>query len=241
MEEKLLVKSESYSVKWLRNLLIILGIVVFLIMMISFVGDYAAAYDRHEHSDYCYPRVESYYNGYFVGYDYDYSAGPVCQYSGYYNGLSYGISRYFENEFFISLIPVGVSIALALFIYWWLHSYQLVVTDKRVFGKVAFGKRVDLPVDSVSATSSVRLFRGIAVSTASGRIRFLLVKNADRIYTVINQLIILRQQERQEAAKPSVVVQTDEADMLKKYKELLDGGAITQEEFDAKKKQILGL
>ena len=31
------------------------------------------------------------------------------------------------------------------------------------------------------------------------------------------------------------------ADELKKYKELLDTGVITQEEFDAKKKQILGL
>ena len=30
-------------------------------------------------------------------------------------------------------------------------------------------------------------------------------------------------------------------DELKKYKELLDGGVITQEEFDAKKKQLLGL
>ena len=31
------------------------------------------------------------------------------------------------------------------------------------------------------------------------------------------------------------------AEELKKFKELLDMGAITQEEFDAKKKQILGL
>ena len=31
------------------------------------------------------------------------------------------------------------------------------------------------------------------------------------------------------------------ADELKKYKELLDGGVISQEEFDAKKKQLLGL
>lgn len=28
---------------------------------------------------------------------------------------------------------------------------------------------------------------------------------------------------------------------LKQYKELLDSGVITQEEFDAKKKQLLGL
>ncbi|MGW8114034.1 SHOCT domain-containing protein [Caproicibacterium sp. NSD3] len=31
------------------------------------------------------------------------------------------------------------------------------------------------------------------------------------------------------------------ADEIKKFKELLDSGAITQEEFDAKKKQLLGL
>lgn len=34
---------------------------------------------------------------------------------------------------------------------------------------------------------------------------------------------------------------TSNADELKKYKELLEAGVITQEEFDAKKKQLLGL
>lgn len=40
-----------------------------------------------------------------------------------------------------------------------------------------------------------------------------------------------------ESEKPAV----DETELLKKYKDLLDSGVITQEEFDAKKKQILGL
>ncbi len=39
----------------------------------------------------------------------------------------------------------------------------------------------------------------------------------------------------------TVVQQTSAADELKKFKELLDSGVITQEEFDAKKKQLLGL
>lgn len=39
------------------------------------------------------------------------------------------------------------------------------------------------------------------------------------------------------AAKP----QDNSAEELKKYKELLDAGAITQEEFETKKKQILHL
>lgn len=36
-------------------------------------------------------------------------------------------------------------------------------------------------------------------------------------------------------------MRTDTADEIKKFKELLDSGAITQEEFDTKKKQLLGL
>ena len=38
-----------------------------------------------------------------------------------------------------------------------------------------------------------------------------------------------------------VVQQASAADELKKYKDLLDSGIISQEEFDAKKKQILGI
>jgi hypothetical protein len=44
--------------------------------------------------------------------------------------------------------------------------------------------------------------------------------------------------------KKAPVVMTNEvppADELKKFKGLLDMGIITQEEFDAKKKQLLGL
>ena len=39
----------------------------------------------------------------------------------------------------------------------------------------------------------------------------------------------------------TVIQQSSPADELKKFKELLDLGIITQEEFDAKKKQILGM
>lgn len=44
------------------------------------------------------------------------------------------------------------------------------------------------------------------------------------------------------AGLPKVVVKQEstKADELKKYKELLDSGAITQEEYDAKKKELLG-
>lgn len=43
---------------------------------------------------------------------------------------------------------------------------------------------------------------------------------------------------RSQAPQPAA---DDSADQIKKFKELLDMGAITQEEFDAKKKQLLGI
>ena len=49
--------------------------------------------------------------------------------------------------------------------------------------------------------------------------------------------IVLNRSKKQGA----VVQQLSSADELKKFKELLDDGIITQEEFDAKKKELLGL
>ncbi|MCQ4637144.1 SHOCT domain-containing protein [Anaerovorax odorimutans] len=37
------------------------------------------------------------------------------------------------------------------------------------------------------------------------------------------------------------VIQTSSADEIRKYKELMDDGIISQEEFEAKKKELLGL
>ena len=42
-------------------------------------------------------------------------------------------------------------------------------------------------------------------------------------------------------AVPANLNTTDVTDQLKKYKELMDNGVLTQEEFESKKKQLLGL
>ena len=48
-------------------------------------------------------------------------------------------------------------------------------------------------------------------------------------------------QDRQEAAKSSSAVHTDPYEELKRLKELLDLGIVTEEEFETKKKQLLDL
>ncbi len=102
------------------------------------------------------------------------------------------------------------------------------------------GKRVDLPLDAISAVGVGDNLRTITITTSSGIIRFSIVENYTNVHKSISSLLIQRQQSK--SATPVITeVQTDETEKLKKYKELLDSGIITQEEFDAKKKQLLGL
>lgn len=128
-----------------------------------------------------------------------------------------------------------------LILYWYASKMEITVTDKRVYGKSGFGKRVDLPLDSISAVAT-GAFNGLAVASSSGRIKFMGIKNRDEIHEIISDLLLKRQSKP--VVAPTTIkqeVQQSSADELKKFKELLDSGIITQEEFEAKKKQLLGL
>lgn len=62
--------------------------------------------------------------------------------------------------------------------------------------------------------------------------------------SLARQIVEYIEERRAEAKNPAptqIVQQASAADEIKKFKELLDMGIITQEEFDAKKKQLLGL
>lgn len=131
----------------------------------------------------------------------------------------------------ICLIAVGV-ISLAF-----MAGSKLHITDKRVYGNVGIFKRVDIPVDSISSVAKIGWLMGIGVSSSSGTIRFMYLANAKKIHNILSDIII----ERQKITAKTPTIDNSEADELKKYKELLDSGVITQEEFDAKKKQLLGL
>lgn len=207
MEEKILIKSEHYSITKIRSFVygIPLGCIVlgFLLYLVNFDNS----------------RGPNYWGEYWTILD------NMCDPFFFLPGL---------------LIDLGIILVIvSLFVGAWLKSYSLTVTDKRVYGDTSWGKRVDLPVDSISAVASSGM-KGIAVATSSGRIVFKFIKNRDEVSRVIGDLLINRQNSKETAA-PVATANTGNAEDLKKYKELLDMGVITQEEFDAKKKQLLGL
>lgn len=114
---------------------------------------------------------------------------------------------------------------------------EIVVTTHRVYGR-GLKEQVDLPLDSISAVKK-GWFRSIVVATSSGKVAFFLLSSQEKIFAAVSDLL----KERQNMAHSKVANNTtaSNADEMKKYKELLDSGVITQEEFDAKKKQLLGL
>lgn len=234
MEEKILIKSEKYVFTKVLIFLVIFGAIISVISLIAEVNDAMTIYDsysEHQEDGECGPPWESWEECY------------ACE--NMPNGLSeteYGfelVKR--EGEVILCFLPLIILSVISILIYCWLRGYELTITDKRIYGTVAWGKRVDLPLDSVSATATITFLKGVSVSTASGRISFLVMKNAPEIYNTINKLLVERQNKGTASTTIKQEIPQSNADELKKYKDLLDSGVISQEEFDAKKKQLLGL
>lgn len=116
---------------------------------------------------------------------------------------------------------------------------ELQVTENNVKGKTLFGKEVVLPLYMVSAYSTRKFLSVVCVATASGITKFSLIENYKEIGEVLAQQINQRQRNTETYSKKSA--DSSSMDDLLKLKSLLDSGIITQEEFDAKKKSLLGL
>lgn len=161
----------------------------------------------------------------------------------YYNeefseSLAYAFG--FGNGANLALYPaVLIFCIIGIVLYIRMSKVQITVTDKRVYGIDVASKRVDLPFDSITAVGT-SVFSGLAVSTASGSLKFTMLKNRDELHETISKLLVLRQDKVASTTIKPEIPQSN-ADELKKFKDLLDAGIITQEEFDAKKKQLLGL
>ena len=122
MEEKILIKSEHYSITKIRSFVygVPLGCVVlgFLLYLVNFDNSRFPTY-----RDGCWTILDN-----------------MCDPFSFSPGL---------------LIDLGIILVIiSLFVGAWLKSYSLTVTDKRVYGDTSWGKRVDLPVDSISAVAS---------------------------------------------------------------------------------------
>lgn len=221
--ENILIESKNNYVRIVKKIIAI----TFVIAIISFV---LGQVFQNKASDYFRKAIrisdrDSF--SYFEEANKDYKEYEKCQSKA---GTFYDLATMGTGTGVICAVVFVFSLGIFLYA----RKMKIIVTDKRVYGQASFGRQVDLPFDSISAIGKWFL-KGIVVATSSGKIRFMLISNRDDIYKTISNLLITRQDKKQ------VVNNTSTTEELKQYKELLDNGVITQEEFEKKKKQILGI
>ena len=140
-----------------------------------------------------------------------------------------------ENPFAF-LAGISVFIVLGLF-FMILFRGELIVTNSKVTGKTIFGKKVNLPINQIS-TIATGIFKRITIATSSGSVSFYHVANKEEVCSAVSDLISKNQNKYQIVNQE---VKNSVSEELIQLKKLLDSGIISQEEFDAKKKQLLGL
>lgn len=146
-------------------------------------------------------------------------------------------------EYYPSFIITAVVIALLqLILFVLLFASQVDFNDIVIFPFIVIALLIGIPLCLLS-TYVYFLPYLIANKKNHPQTRAIYILNIFAAWTIIAWIIALVWANTESKDKP-VPLQTvfqSGADELKKYKELLDSGVITQEEFDAKKKQLLGL
>ena len=141
--------------------------------------------------------------------------------------------------FVIGCICLLASIVIGI-IYLVNRKCELTITDQNVRGYTLFGKEVVLPLYMVSAYSTRKFLSTIAIATSSGITKFALIENYAEIGNVLSTQIN-KKQSNTSSSENHPAPQSNAMDNLIKLKSLLDAGIITEEEFNTKKKELLGL
>lgn len=128
------------------------------------------------------------------------------------------------------------------------NTWLIVCTNKRIImldkGMIYGLKLIDIPLDRINSISHSKGLVLGRISITDGAVTRTIsnVTNTTISFFVeaVNKEIELYKQAKVTPVT-QVINNVSNADELIKYKQLLDMGALTQEEFDAKKKELLGL
>lgn len=123
---------------------------------------------------------------------------------------------------------------------------QLYVTDKRVHANIIKGmlsnQESSIPLSNITSITvdSKFVFGSIAITTSGTTIKIddVPVAIAQEVKSIIEHLKSQGSKSESYAATKDTF---DLADEIRELKDLLDEGILTQDEFDAKKKQLLGV
>ena len=161
---------------------------------------------------------------------------------GFFFGEFFNFSCFYGYLLIVGIIAAVVGIIMKTST----EKCEITVTDNRIFGKLPHGKEVDIPLNQVTGLQSCS-FDGVSVASIGNVSNFHCIENHEEVMKAISYLLAnpptanTASAQASNASTSGSSSSSNEAEQLKRFKDLLDSGIITQEEFDAKKKEILGL
>ena len=182
MKEKVLITSYCPDTTKFFKIMAIVGLVL---AMLVFMVQCSSGMDT--------------YNSCKETYDMHQAAGS-CGWSYYYYGTCWECEYVEEHSpvgdaipttiiTFVAVMVIGVIVKLLL------SSFSLTVTDKRVYCKTLWIYHTSIPVDSITAVGRVGgIFNGLSITAPSRHIIVSFVVNSKKIYEVLNDLLVERQQ-----------------------------------------------
>lgn len=186
MEEKILIKSQRYSVKKTIILLFVLGM-LFTVAMLAF-----DIFKIDRFWDKCWDTFQEHSNGYSSYCMGCFSEGFACDACTLFIEKTkferYVLSVIGDNILLL-LVPAFMIILSVIFCLS-LPKNEIIVTDKRIYGKTTFGKRFEFPIDSVVGTTHIRALKCISISTFSGKRVFFAIENVEDICSKINNHLL---------------------------------------------------
>ena len=114
---------------------------------------------------------------------------------------------------------------------------SLTLSAYGITGTYRKNRTINIPIDSISSVSTTPL-SGVFITCAGNNYKISFLKNQNEFCKKLNELLVQRTLASNNHSSNS---DSDIYKELTSLKELLDSSIITQEEFDAKKKQLLGL
>lgn len=168
------------------------------------------------------------------------AAGYEC-YDGseYFEYYSFGDYYLYKNTYTPFLVIYGIIFGLVT-----LTTIALLLDKKRniivkkdtVTITKLFKKKADLLIADINSVETTKL-KGVKIIGNGFKYSILLLSNNEEVKDNLFKLLGTAKKEIKETKEKKENISA--ADEIKKYKDLLDAGAITQEEFDKKKKELL--
>ena len=149
-------------------------------------------------------------------------------------GLDAGVG--FLAGLLISLLIGGL---IHFILYLTAKNNEIILTNYKITGVYKRYLSLNIPIDYVSSVSKGSL-GSLCITCAGNNYKIYFVCNRDNFCSKLNELLNKRTQQALNSVAEKDNQQLD-YDKIAQLKQMLDNGIITQEEFEQKKKQLLGL